>query len=391
LPHPSKNVLHIASFDGNIGDNASHNGFYGRITRQAQWDLAVQRKEIRRTYRNYQGADRWQWDQSLVREMNTHDFTVIGGGNYFELWLEDSSTGTTIDLQPELLKDVKTPLFFHALGCDPNIGVSDNTVARFRTFIETALDHPQCLVSVRNDGSSKYLKQYLGEDIARQVLTTPDPGFFVDPGNAAIPESLRGKRFWALNLATDRPERRFPGTQGRLDYKGFVSEMATFITEACQTWPDLEIVLVPHIYSDLTPIQDVIQRLPDTVRRWQVSIAPLLHGMGAEKTLFALYRDAELAMGPRFHANVCPIGLGTPTIGLVTTQKLVDLYEELGMPERTVGGQQPGFSKQLIKLAADSVASHPQVTDRYRDLAGRLTAQSNAVYERLKKLVDTPG
>lgn len=390
MPYPKKNILHIASFDGNIGDNASHNGFYNRITQRAQWDLAVRHKEIRRTYRNYQGADRWQWDSSLIREMNEQELTVIGGGNYFELWLEESSTGTTIDLAPELLKDVKTPLFFHALGCDPNIGVSDNTVARFRTFIETAIAHPQCLVSVRNDGSGKYLKQYLGDDIASQVLTTPDPGFFVDPGSTTVPDPLKGKRFWVLNLATDRPERRFPGTQGRLNYDGFISEIATFIAEACQTWPDLEIVLTPHIYSDLTPIRDVIETLPDTVRRWQVSIAPLLHGMGAEKTLFALYRDAEIAIGPRFHANVCPIGLGTPTIGLVTTQKLVDLYEELGMPERTVSGQRPGFSKQLLTLAADTLATHQQVADRYRALAGKLAAQSDAVYGRLKTLVDPP-
>lgn len=388
MPHTSKKILHIASFDGNVGDNASHNGFYSRLSHLNNWKLAVDAKEIRRTYRNYQGPDRWQWDQSLIKEMNANALTVIGGGNYFELWLEESSTGTTIDIVPELLRDIKTPFFFHALGCDPNIGVSRNTVARFQRFIETALSHPQCLVSVRNDGSSKYLRHYLGSDIADQVLTTPDPGFFVDPGNTSVPEPLQGKRYWVLNLATDRPERRFPGTQGKLSYEGFISEMAEFIREACQSWPDLEFVLAPHIYSDLTPIADVIQALPDTVRRWQVSIAPLLHGMGAEKTIFALYRDAELAIGPRFHANVCPIGLGTPTIGLVTTEKLIDLYEELDMPERTVSGQHHGLCRKLLALAADTLDSREQVVNQYRALTRNLTAQSDAVYMRLKHLVE---
>lgn len=390
MPHLQKNILHIASFDGNIGDNASHNGFYSRVSRLNNWQLAVQPKEIRRTYRNYQGPNRWQWNQALIKEMNASELTVIGGGNYFELWLEDSSTGTTIDMAPELLGDIKTPFFFHALGCDPNIGVSSNTVARFRKFIETALSHPQCLVSVRNDGSSKYLRHYLGSDIADQVLTTPDPGFFVDPGNASVPEPLQGKRYWVLNLATDRPERRFPGAQGKLNYEGFISEITEFVTEACHTWPDLEIVLAPHIYSDLTPIGDVIQALPDTVRRWQVSIAPLLHGMGAEKTLFALYRDAELAIGPRFHANVCPIGLGTPTIGLVTTEKLIDLYEELDMPERTVSGQHPGLCRKLLTLAADTLGSRDQVKDQYKTVTRKLAAQSDAVYTQLKNLVEGP-
>ena len=38
----------------------------------------------------------------------------------------------------------------------------------------------------------------------------------------------------------------------------------------------------------------------------------------------------------RFHANVCPIGLGTPTIGLVNYPQVKLLYEELNLENRFV-------------------------------------------------------
>jgi len=388
LPQAKKNMLHIASFDGNIGDNASHNGFYRQLRETTGWELALDQREIRKTYLNYEGADRWRWDDDLIRDMNNSDLTVIGGGNYFELWLENSRTGTTIDLDPERLQAIKKPFFFHAVGCDPNIGVSDSTIARFRYFVETALKHPLCVMSVRNDGSKKYLQHFLGTALADRILVTPDPGFFVDPGTTKPPAPLEGKTYWVLNLAMDRPERRFPGSNGKLDYSGFLAEITTFICEACAAYPALEIVLAPHIYSDLDPIRDVVSALPDRIRRWRVSVAPLLHGMGAEKTMFALYQHAELALGPRFHANVCPIGLGTPSIGLVTTEKLVDLYEELGITERLINAQTPGFSTFLLQLAESTIESKVRISDEYRTLRENLCNQSNAVYRTVAELVN---
>lgn len=389
MPALKRNLLHIASFDGNIGDNASHNGFYRQLRENTAWEISVQQKEIRKTYLNYPAADRWFWDDDLIAQMGEQDVTIVGGGNYFELWLENSRTGTTIDLNPESLRNLKSPLFFNAVGCDPNIGVTQETIERFRGFVETVLQHPMCMLTVRNDGSSKYLTEYLGQEVADQIEVVPDPGFFVDPGRAELPRSLEDKRFWVLNLAKDRPERRFPGTSGKLDYKGFITEISGFIEEICLHYPDLQIVLVPHIFSDLDPIRDVMAELPDPIRRWRISVAPLLHGMGAEKTIFALYKEAELAMGPRFHANVCPIGLGTPTLGLVTTQKLTDLYEELGIPERAIDAQTPGFGQQLLQAAEKTLRCQNDIKADYRTLRANLKTRSDEVYRNLESLVDS--
>lgn len=350
------------------------------------WESSVERREIRKTYLNYKAADRWHWDEQLVKDINQKDLTVIGGGNYFELWLNESSTGTTIDLSPELLRQVEKPLFFHAVGCDPNIGVNEQTVNRFRSFLDTALAHPNCLVSVRNDGSSKYLSGYIGEEYSKQIIVTPDPGFFVSPGDVPLPHSLQNRDYWIINLAMDRPERRFPGTDHKLNYEGFLSEVRSLVCEACHTYPDIEIVLAPHIYSDLTPVRDLLEILPDAIRRWRISVAPMFHGMGAEKAVFSLYEHAQMAFGLRFHANVCPIGLGTPSIGLATTEKLFDLYEELEMPQRVVDAQIPGFAQQALTLAASTLANYQDILSQYSSVKNKLDRQAQTTYQKMAEL-----
>ena len=84
-------VLHIASFTGNIGDNANHMGFRPWFEKVSSVSVSWDNLEIREFY--------WKerkWDMDFVDLANSYDLVVIGGGNYFELWVEDSPTGTSI-------------------------------------------------------------------------------------------------------------------------------------------------------------------------------------------------------------------------------------------------------------------------------------------------------
>lgn len=57
------NILHIASFSGNIGDNISHIGFEN-ILSQLHINLDITRLEIRKFYNNYNLGDKRFFDQS---------------------------------------------------------------------------------------------------------------------------------------------------------------------------------------------------------------------------------------------------------------------------------------------------------------------------------------
>ncbi len=151
-------LLHIASFSGNIGDNANHMGFRpwfeAQLGRQAVWT----KLEIREFY----WGDR-QWDADLVEFINSHDMLIIGGGNYFELWVEQSPTGTSIAIDQKLFDDIEVPVFFNALGVDPGQGVPPVSRERFTSFLDKLLSSDQYLVSVRNDGARENLRQHIGQ------------------------------------------------------------------------------------------------------------------------------------------------------------------------------------------------------------------------------------
>jgi hypothetical protein len=113
-------VLHIASFTGNIGDNANHLGFRSWFETLVENKIQWNELEIREFY--------WKnkfWDKEFVKYANNFDLIIIGGGNYFELWVEKSPTGTSIEIEPDLFKKIERPVYFNALGVDPGQGASE--------------------------------------------------------------------------------------------------------------------------------------------------------------------------------------------------------------------------------------------------------------------------
>ena len=86
------NILHVASFMGNIGDNANHQGFYNQLRSQIG-DFKITQFEIRETF---WGTSSFNHD--FANKCNAHDLVIFGGGNFFELWVDHSETGCSINI-----------------------------------------------------------------------------------------------------------------------------------------------------------------------------------------------------------------------------------------------------------------------------------------------------
>ncbi|MEM8686371.1 MAG: polysaccharide pyruvyl transferase family protein [Pseudomonadota bacterium] len=338
-------VLHIASFSGNIGDNANHMGFRPWFEAEVGAQVAWTNLEIREFYWHER-----QWDEKLVEFINTHDVLIIGGGNYFELWVEHSPTGTSIALEPDLFDQIKVPVFFNALGVDPGQGVPHTCRQRFAAFLDKLLDARHVLVSVRNDGARENLRRHIGSNYADKVHSLPDHGFFVPPP----PKSTEaGDRQVAINLACDMSDTRFADFESQAE---FAREMASVLTVLADAEPKLQFCLVPHIFRDLEIISDVIGFLDDRLRRTRLTVASYGSGDEVARQTCSLYRSADLVLGMRFHANVCPMALGTPVLGLSCYPQIENLYRGLGLADRLVPVGQPGFAPSAIQLIRAALA-----------------------------------
>ena len=344
-------MLQVASWTGNIGDSANHAGASAMLEANTQYQFDITRFEIREVYWGVR-----RFDSEFVSLCNAHDLVVFGGGNYFELWVEKSSTGCSIDLSKAQLDDIRPPILFYSLGCDRFQGVPDICRDRFGSFLQNLLARENCFVSVRNDGSYGTIEKLYGTETALKLTVVPDGGFFFRPAAQKHAEIEDCTTSIAVNLAGDMLSARFPG--GDLhDPNGFLAEFSSALADATSSLPGSCIVLVPHIASDIEVIARFLGALPDKVIRKSVRVAPLLLGLAGATKIFDLYRQSDIVLGMRFHANVCPIGMGQHTIGLGCYGQVFELYAELGLKEKCHDVRTPGFGKALTRRIVESTTA----------------------------------
>jgi len=384
-------VLHVASFQGNIGDNANHSGVRKLLRKNLDFTLEFTNSEIRELY-----WGSFKFDDTFADIANKHDLVIIGGGNYFELWVDKSCTGTTLDINKDVLKAIKTPILFNGLGCDVEKGTNEENINKFKNFLDYVLGDPGYLVSVRNDGSFRTIENYIGKEYASQIYRIPDGGFFTEVGDYYHPELPKddNSNVLGISLAGDMLDIRFssPSHPEKISYIEFLDTFSNLLNKILAEDRSLRLVFFPHIFRDLDIIYNVLERVEDRYRRTRITVAPYLQGAGSQEYIFDLYRRCNLILGMRFHANVCPIGLNVPTIGLITYPKIRYLYNELGMNERAILADHPGFGTLLLEKISETILNKQQIQQDYSALNAKLLTEVNefhsVVNNWLKQHVD---
>ncbi|MPW24782.1 hypothetical protein GC105_03125 [Alkalibaculum sp. M08DMB] len=369
-------ILHIASFSGNIGDEANHLGFRKKFKENICDDVEFHEIEIRHFYQSW-GLE--HFDDNFAIEANKYDLIIFGGGNFFEICWDYSSNATTIDITTKILEKIHVPILFNALGFDDGKGVCEDNVTKFGDFLNYLLEHPsKYLLSVRNDGSKKLLTKYYESKIVTQIHKVPDGGFFFKPDSNfhPIPNT---KNNVGICLACDMDSIRFGN-----GYDRFLQQMSEFINGIIKH-DDKSVVFYPHIYSDIKIISDVLALIKDIHRRNNVVVAPLLNtkNFGAHY-LFESYKKCELIIGMRFHSNVCAIGNTIPTIGLTSYHKHGMLYEELGMIERTVQSIDANLLDKINVLYKNTVDNSLDIRKQYEDILVNLNNEIDSFHNRIK-------
>ena len=316
-----KKILHFASFIGNIGDNANHNGLYKTLYNKLEdIDFTITQEEIREYFWKQKS-----FDDRFISLLNKFDLIIIGGGNFFELWVENSRTGTSIDIPIESLKKINPPILFFSLGFDIHQGYSSENKSNFSIFLDFLTNDSKYLVSMRNDGALNNLNLLYGNKYNSKVLSVPDSGIVLSPQDLNINKNwIRGNTL-GINLAGDMIDLRYND-----NYDKALRVYSEFLKWTIEKY-DYNIVFFPHIYSDYEISFDVLNLLPDSLKRKKVQIAPLASGNEGMKEIFSLYNQCKIIVANRFHSNLCSIALGKPTIGIVNYPQIENFYKEIGL------------------------------------------------------------
>lgn len=303
-------ILHLASFTGNIGDQASHYGTYNLLKRYMY--LETTQLELRRFYKIYHLPDRLEFDEEFVRTVNDYDLLLVGGGGYLDYFLDSSSNGTTLDISPEILSRITTPILMCSIGCLPRGG--DHNFPKAREFLD--LLKTKATVLLRNDGSHKRFPDF--PHVADSGI------FYCNDGDYKPTEN-----YIAVNVSADLLG----------DPETLINEMVVFVNTVNE-----RIVFVPHIYSDLRVIHAILDRLHYWTIATRITVAPYMQGEEGSKQLFSVYKNSEQVVACRFHANLCSIAMGKPCVGIGVSEKVMELYRLFGKEAVAVS---EGFGRTL--------------------------------------------
>ena len=322
-------ILHIASFDGNIGDRANHSGFYNNLEKYITPKPKISAIEIRDFYNS---RNLRKFDLEFASLANKFDLLVIGGGGFWEPRWENSLTGTTIDISEEVLDTINVPILFNGIGCNLAKGFSEIALAKFNKFLKKITSNEKCFVTVRNDGSHSVLSRLYNGDFDSSILVVPDGGYSISPLRRKYNELRRKNKHIAICLGGDMPEVRFADGNNKISRSEFVDKFSYILNSLLHREQKCRIVFVPHIYHDLPMIYEVLAMLNDKIVRERVTVAPLLNGTTTDGIdVLGLYKQCDLVLGMRHHANICAIALNTPTIGIVNYSSHEADFHELGL------------------------------------------------------------
>lgn len=241
-------ILHVASFTGNIGDNASHLGLYNILKKLLGENLDIEQVEIRRFYKNYSLSDKLHFDSVFSREANGKDLLIIGGGGFLDYWVPNSVTGTTIDMPDEVLDELTVPTMFVSVGCIPHKPVPEGNIDKFHHFLQKVLSKPNMRIAVRNDGSLIELNRLFGNEFSDSISEILDNGFFYE-----LPSKfdfrLIDKPYIAINTTLDQLVMK-NRMIGEINYSHLKEELLALIQKIIDE-TDYFLVFVPHIFKDL--------------------------------------------------------------------------------------------------------------------------------------------
>lgn len=375
-------ILHVATFIGNIGDNASHEGFARVLAEVLPGAHEYTRLEIRKTYGVYSLPDKWRFDDAFARLANQHDLVLIGGGHFLDFWVERSVTATTLDIAPDVLDAIQAPIAIVSMGCMHRMEVPEENLVKLRRFLDVLLNRSRTFIAVRNDGSKAVLRDVVGSKYHTAIPEVLDSGFFYTNDGSAYRASEFG--YAVINTTVDQLAMKSRGV-GPIDKETYREEMGDVLRFLLEE-TDLNLVFAPHIYSDYSAIQLLLQRVDDFHIRTRIAVAPYVQGDFGCRQVFAAYRGARLVIGMRFHANVCSLAMNRASIGLAATDRVISAYESLGLSDRYHRVDR-SFARDVISSSRHLLSDASSAVARAEEQLLSARANTIGVYRRMVEML----
>lgn len=372
-------VVHIASHKGNVGDIVNHMGFYTSIISEYNVNR-IDQMEMRDFY--YNARKRKKFDAHCADLLNEYDLVVIGGGGFFDVQWEQSSTGTTLDFSDEFIDAITTKVLVNAMGYhEYPEATSEVACGKFARFIEKIGKKENWLITVRNDGSyHRFLSRY-SDAMTKYINVVPDNGFYCKFGNLIC---KKADKTIGMCITNDLFSERYNQNVNRDSFNIY---MVSIINELCGL--GYRIVFLPHTPADMDVIYKIYNKIDGVNRRNKIVIGALdCNGEFAIEHLSSNYKQCDCIVGMRFHSLIMGLDCRIPTIAIAGHEQIEGLFAELGLNQYLIKLDNLNFREKLITLIGDSIAQTEEIIKQYEKIFIQISSQREAYRKIIAKFIN---
>lgn len=360
-----KRIYHLGAWNRNYGDYALEWGVTSELQRLSDQPLQFIPIDCQRTY----------FHHDLINMINrTGDMLLVGGGGLVFHRPEDSSkSGWQFNIAVEDLERLTVPLVIYGIGY--NRFYYDQS--GFRPVINEHLPATQrkaALFSVRDEGSREALEQF-GVDLAG-VEVIPDPGAFIKPQPLTLPGLDADKLNIGLNWAGDRPHYRFPDPW-EASQANFIATLSQALNDVLDARGGGSVVYIPHLVEgiDRAAFDAFKTHLGDRLYDVETARADIFPPSFAQVPFLAdIYRQMDIAIGMRGHANIVSFAVGTMPIGIGSHKKNRFFLDQIGLPENVISAQDDSLNwsvagfRKIIDSALDDEGKRKTMETKRQEL-----------------------
>jgi polysaccharide pyruvyl transferase WcaK-like protein len=142
----------------------------------------------------------------------------------------------------------------------------------------------------------------------------------------------------------------------------------------------LNIILVPHYFDDYRAMTTLIGEMKPQFAHQQ-TISTGLATVPHVQWFYGRYCKADLAISMRVHSMSPALGLGVPTIPIVTQRRLSAFLEDAGLSDVAVDAFAPDMADRLVAAIRRSIAAPQERRERALAAKARFREQYR-VYNR---------
>uniref|UniRef100_UPI003BA98952 polysaccharide pyruvyl transferase family protein n=1 Tax=Stappia sp. TaxID=1870903 RepID=UPI003BA98952 len=370
-------IAHVGGWGRNYGDLALQAGQMRVLREDAPEALDFLPIHCQQT---------WFHDDLIDMINETCDLLMLGGGGMIFHRPEDSSrSGWQFNIALEDLEKIKVPLAVYAIGYNPFHFDELKLLPQTMTHL-AATQKKSAVFSVRNRGTWQALQN--GGLAGERIDVIPDPGMYVQPRRLTLPGADEADIRIGLNWAGDRPHFRF-SEPWRENRTALIDSLCEAFQLLARRHPRLRVYFIPHLENriDSDVWEEFKARLGDMIINLEDDVARIYPPSLSQACFLAdAYRQMDVSIGMRGHANIIPFGMGTPVIGLGSHDKVGFFLSEVGLADHWLNTQGDATAGGAAAIAA-RIQGVLDDADRIRGASSQALAQcrdtSRAFHEKL--------